>query len=140
MNLTTAWGLNLAYEHFWNPNWRTSLYGWTEKVSYNSQANALLCAAYGAPNGAGAGTTAVAAAGCNNNFSFWGVGSRTQWNVTKTFYMGVDVAYGRIVSATSANGLNPVNSSSSGCAIGGCNVGNTDNWTARFRIHKDFYP
>jgi hypothetical protein len=54
--------------------------------------------------------------------------------------MGVDVAYGRIVSATSANGLNPVNSSSSGCAIGGCNVGNTDNWTARFRIHKDFYP
>jgi uncharacterized OsmC-like protein len=60
--------------------------------------------------------------------------------VTKTFYMGVDVAYGKIESATSANGFNPVNASSSACAVGACTVGSTDNWTARFRVHKDFYP
>ena len=30
---------------------------------------------------------------CSPNFSFYQVGSRTQWNVTKDFYMGVDVTY-----------------------------------------------
>src|SRR4029077_3921091 len=26
LSLTTAWNVNAAYEHFWNPQWRTSLY------------------------------------------------------------------------------------------------------------------
>ena len=32
-------------------------------------------------------------AGCNINWNTWWLGSRTQWNVTKDFYMGVDVMY-----------------------------------------------
>ena len=35
---------------------------------------------------------AVANAGCDNNWNWWWVGTRTQWNVTKDFYMGLDVA------------------------------------------------
>ena len=31
--------------------------------------------------------------GCNPGYTEWGFGSRTQWNVTKDFYMGVDVYY-----------------------------------------------
>jgi len=142
MNLTTAWGFNASYEHFWSPDWRTSIYGAVESVKYNSQANALLCAAEGQANTnqAAAGATSIANAGCNNNFDFWAVGSRTQWNVTKTFYMGVDVAYGKLHSASSSTGFNPVNGSGTGCAIGQCSVGDRSNWTARFRVHKDFYP
>jgi Porin subfamily len=145
LNLTTAWGFNGSYEHFWAPDWRTSLYGWTEKVTYNSQANAMLCAAEAGQatiTGGVIGAGTVAAAGCNNNFTYWGIGSRTQWNITKTLYMGVDVAYGKIQSATSslAGNANPVNASATGCAVGGCTVSNTDNWGARFRVHKDFYP
>src|SRR5262249_11577460 len=31
IQLTTAWGINASYEHFWTPQWRTSLYGgWTQ--------------------------------------------------------------------------------------------------------------
>ena len=45
INLTTAWGLNASYEHFWTPQWRTSLYGGWTSVSYNSQANNILCCA-----------------------------------------------------------------------------------------------
>jgi Porin subfamily len=141
INLTTAWAFNGSYEHFWTPDWKTSVYGWYEKVEYNDQANSLLCAAYGQATG-GIGAGSIAKAGCDNNFNFWGVGTRTQWNVTKSFYMGVDVAYGKIESATSATGLPVVNASGTGCTIGNinCHVGNTDNWTARFRVHKDFYP
>ena len=28
--------------------------------------------------------------------STWWIGSRTQWNVTKDFYMGVDVLYSKL--------------------------------------------
>jgi len=142
LNLTTAWGFNGSYEHFWSPDWRTSIYGAVESVKYNSQANALLCAAEGQANTAQAvaGANSIANAGCNNNFDFWAVGSRTQWNVTKSFYMGVDVAYGKIHSASSATGLNPVFGSATACTAGACRVGDRDNWTARFRVHKDFYP
>ena len=36
LELTTAWNVNAAYEHFWNPRWRTSLYGGYAAVSYGS--------------------------------------------------------------------------------------------------------
>ena len=51
-------------------------------------------------DGVGNGANAVANAGCNNNWNWWWVGTRTQWNVTKDFYIGLDVAYTKIQSAT----------------------------------------
>ena len=36
---------------------------------------------------------------CSPNFSFYQVGSRTQWNITKDFYMGVDVTYTHLNTA-----------------------------------------
>ena len=75
-NLTTVWGFNASYEHHWSPAWQTSVYGGWDGVSYNSQANAMLCSA--ATFGTGAGNGATAGVGCNNNWSTWFVGSRTQ--------------------------------------------------------------
>jgi len=128
LELTEAWGFNAAYEHFWNPAWRTSLYGGYAEVNYGSSANAMLCVIQGA--GAGAGSTAVAAAGCNNNWSTWWLGSRTQWNVTKDFYMGLDVMYSKLDTATL-----PV-----AALAPGMSLGSEDNWAFRFRVHRDFMP
>jgi hypothetical protein len=96
--LTSAWGFNAGYEHYWTPAWHTSLYGAYYQVKYGSQANAMLCGPEGnSLNGAGVttgfGSAAVAGPGCNNSWSTWGIGSRTQWDVTKTFYLGVEVLY-----------------------------------------------
>ena len=33
------------------------------------------------------------------DWSTWWIGSRTQWNVTKDFYMGVDVLYTKLQTA-----------------------------------------
>jgi hypothetical protein len=138
LNLTTAWGVNAAYEHFWSPAWKTSVYGGYAQISYGSQANAILCVAEGGGNGAGAGATAVATAGCNNNWNTYWVGSRTQWNVTKDFYLGLDVMYQKMQSATLAGGtLTPAVTIAN---TGATNVSNEDNWAFRFRAHKDFYP
>ena len=153
VQLTTAWGVNAGYEHFWSPRWRTSLYGGYAQTSYNAEANALLCTAAGA--GTGVGTLALASAGCDNNWNQWWIGSRTQWNVTKDFYMGLDVAYTKFETATLPGGLT---GGTGGVAQGspqGANtvllpaantntfprfLSNEDNWQVRFRVHRDFYP
>jgi len=124
LELTKTWGFNAAYEHFWNPAWRTSVYGGYAAVRYNDRANAMLCVAQG--NGAGAGATAVAGAGCDNNWSTWFLGSRTQWNVTKDFYMGLDVLYSKLNTASSGLVAIPTR--------------NEDNVAVRFRVHRDFMP
>jgi hypothetical protein len=162
LQLTTAWGINAAYEHFWNKQWRTSVVGGYFDVRYNDQANAMLCSIEGFSavpgfannvnvnlNGTGLGTAAVAANGCNNNWNTWWLGTRTQWNVTPDTYFALELFYERMQSATSVNGLAPTGTpgftAASGVVPGttattGQSLGNNDNYMLRFRVHKDFYP
>jgi Porin subfamily len=113
IHLTNAWSVNAGYEHFWNPRWRTSLYGGYTRVWYDAtiknDINTHL------PGAAGTAPCGVPVAGavwppitltpgansnsCDPNYSFWQVGSRTQWNITKDFFMGVDVTYTHLNTA-----------------------------------------
>ena len=65
-----------------------------QQVTYGDTANSILCG-FG-PRYRG---YSASLAGCDNDWQTWWVGSRTQWNVTKDFYMGVDVLYTKIESA-----------------------------------------
>jgi hypothetical protein len=143
--LTSAWGVNAGYEHYWTPAWHQSLYGAFYQVSYGTgtgSANAMLCTLEGSGNGAGGpvGSTAVATAGCNNNWSMWGVGSRLQWDVTKTFYLGVEVLYSDLHSAQSFNNLVPVGNVFAGAAAASTAVKDQSNWLVSVRAHRDFLP
>jgi Porin subfamily len=142
LNLTTAWNVNASYEHFWNPRWRTSVYGGYAEVKYNDQANAILCTlqGFGAGPFNSQGTTALAAAGCDNDWNWWWVGSRTQWNVTKDFYMGLDVAYTRISGYSTPTGFLNTSGIPAGTNTAPRPVNDQDNWQFRFRVHRDFYP
>jgi Porin subfamily len=131
-HLTTAWGFNASFQHQWTPAWKTSVYGGWDKVRYDDAANAMLCYAAGF----GGDDPYTADPGCDNNWSVGFIGSRTQWNVTKSFYMGVDIMYENLHSATTGVP-----------ALGGYKFGyalfpeaNQDNWIARIRMHKDFLP
>jgi len=147
-NLTSAWGFNAGYEHYWTPAWHTSLYGAWYQVSYNANANAQLCAVSGFGN-ALAGSLAAGVPGCSNNWSTWGIGSRTQWDVTKTFYLGVEVLYQNLHSAQS--GCGSVLNGSCGVAVAGSGAGvafgnagvlenNSSSWMVSVRAHRDFLP
>ena len=150
-NLTSAWGFNAGYEHYWTPAWHTSLYGAWYQVSYNAQSNAMLCAIAGFGNGLG-GTLAIASPGCNNNWSTWGIGSRTQWDVTKTFYLGVEVLYSQLNSAKTGCGNLTTSALSGGCngsvaggnsyAFGGASLAesSSSSWMVSVRAHRDFLP
>ncbi len=147
---TTGWGVDVAYEHYWTPQWHQSLVFNYMSVSYGNQANALLCAAEGGGNSTGSFVlgTLAAAPGCDNNYQYWGVGSRLQWDVTKSFYIGVEAIYQELDSATAVGNVVPTNiatstaygATGSGCATGTCTVGNQSNWTFTVRMHKDFLP
>src|SRR5712671_3480714 len=43
VELTTVWSFNAAYEHRWNPQWRTSAYGGMFGVQYSDAAKAMIC-------------------------------------------------------------------------------------------------
>ena len=82
---------------------------------------------------------AVAAAGCNNNWDDWGVGSRLQWDVTKSFYIGVEAIYQNLDSAHTAGRQHsrlPITLANSGATT----VSNQSNWEFTIRMHKDFLP
>jgi hypothetical protein len=85
------------------------------------------------------GSNAVGVAGCDNDWTVWGVGSRLQWDVTKSFYIGVEAIYQNLESAKpNATGVLPAalvltNS-------GATHVSDESNWSFTLRMHKDFLP
>lgn len=150
VQLTTAWGVNAAYEHFWRTDLRTSLYGTYAQFSYNNAANLAMCTnmraasagaitfAGGAAGAALAGTSGIAA--CNHNFNWWVVGSRTQWNITPWFYVGFDVVYQKL--ETASNGAIVTYTAGTGQAKPTAlyTVQNQDNVAFRVRLHRDIVP
>ncbi len=135
VQLTTAWGVNAAYEHFWNPHWQTSVYGAYQAFSYNGIANGWLCTA---ENTAipGSGVAGIASAACNNNFNVWNIGTRTQFNIDSQTYLGVDVVYQSLQTASSGM----TTAYGSGAQAGAKVIGNQSAWMAEFRVHRNFYP
>ena len=134
LELTKVWGVNAAYDHVWNPQWKTSVYGSYLKWDYNTNATTSMCAT--------SPFNAITVATCNPDFSYFQVGSRTQWNVTKDFYMGVDVMYSGLntmskggIVPTSASGFPAVNNVGGNYTLKDMNA-----WAGTFRVHRDFLP
>ena len=140
LQLTTAWGVNAAYEHFWTPALRTSLVGAYTAYSYNDAASNMMFLG-GAANGAGTLATncATLITGCSGFFdwSFWSISSRTQWNITKDFYVGLEGFYGHLntmakgQTVTVGGGAQPL-------ALRTLN--DQDVFVYRMRVHRDLVP
>jgi hypothetical protein len=157
-NLTTGWGVNASYEHYWTPQFHESFIFGFEEVRYNSQANNILCAAEGA--GTGSGSFALAAPGCDNNFNLWSGATRLQYDFTKTLYIGVEFLYQHLDTATLPfNVLSPANSTAllpgendlacstnvkgvpTAAGVAPCaTIKDMNNLAVTLRIHKDFLP
>jgi hypothetical protein len=143
--LTTGWSGVLSYEHYWTPQWHQSFTGGFMQVNYSDFANDMLCALQSQTTGHGVGSAVFPALpGCDNDWSQWGVGSRLQWDVTKSFYLGVEVMYNQLNSAKSADGFVPVEAALGQptlCATAvRCTVADQHNWAFTIRMHKDFLP
>jgi hypothetical protein len=131
IELTTAWSVAAGYEHFWTPALQTSLYGSYAKVSHNANAISLICASGG-----------VYTATCNPDWSGWNLGSRTQWNVVKGLYVGLDVIYSKLKTAQSNNAgtITLAGTLNGAKAAGTYNVADQSAWNFAFRVHRDIVP
>jgi hypothetical protein len=102
-----AWEVSAYFEHYWNPNWRTSLFGSYSHISYGDAGNALLAAAFapgaaattGLGQGAASGNTkAGTLSGTTNNFDFAiaQVGTRTAWTPVQNLTLSAEFIYSRL--------------------------------------------
>jgi hypothetical protein len=101
VDLVTVWSANAAYEHLWNPQWRTSVYTGVMGVQYDQAAAQALCSSLVTAKNL---TPTQAATSCSPNWSMWEVGTRTQWNPVPDLDIGLDLVYYRL--NTSFNGQN----------------------------------
>jgi hypothetical protein len=132
IELTNVWSANVAYEHRWDPKWRTSIYtGWFG-VNYDDAAKAMIC-----PNGVqrGGAFVGVAFANCDPNFSMAELGSRTLWNPVPDLDVGVDVVWWHL--NTGFGGLATLNQIGAKPA-GTYNIKDQDALSAIFRIQRNF--
>jgi hypothetical protein len=100
---TRAFGINAAWDHLWTRNLKTSLYGAYIAFEHNATATAIICASLAASSAAGSFSAPIS--NCDPDFQFWYVGSRTQWNITPSFYIAADVAYMRLETAFAGTGF-----------------------------------
>jgi len=151
LQLTTVWGFIAAYDHQWLPNFRTSIHGSYFRVEYGDNANLAICNAQTTPNiGISPFATASAVGGsiaftpvqvaqgqCNNNFNWWVIGFRTQYNFTPWFYVSFDVIYQKLESAS--NGTVATYTALAGTAkpTAFYAIQNQDNYGLRIRVHRN---
>ena len=139
-NLTTGFGVNASFEHYWTPQFHESFVGGFLGVRYNNQANANLCSLEGF--GAGGGTAAIANAGCNKNWQLISASTRLQYDFTKSLYFGVEVLYQHLDTAKTATGLLGATLAGgfAGSVTSNAQVKDQDVVSITARLHKDFMP
>ena len=148
VELTTVWGITGFAQHLWSTKWRTSVYGGYTEIDYNGAATAIINSHLGAGGSAVCGVAAVAPAGnvavsplagnsCDPSFSYWQVGSRTQWNPHPDLDVGVDLQWTHLNTAykgaavLAANGARPA---------GPYAIDDQDIVSVMFRIQRNFLP
>jgi hypothetical protein len=136
VELTTAWGINGFYQHFWNPKWRSSIHGGYEEVDYGGGAKQIICPA-GGTTAAPVGVGMTGVTNCNPDFSWWELGSRTQWNPHPDLSLGVDVVWEHLNTAFAGTALLAANGAR---PAGTYNIEDQDVVSVYFRIQRNFLP
>src|SRR5262249_40119433 len=86
--LTTAWTAGAGYEHFWLPNFSTTVYGTYTEVSYDDTVinSRWFC---GTNGGATQNVIIPANVACDPGFKFWTIGTHTDWYPVPGFRLAV---------------------------------------------------
>lgn len=102
---SSAWEVSAFYEHYWNPAWRTSLFGNYSHISYGDAGNALMMAAFSGATAGGPGfnssSTAAARAGVlaatgSFDLGYAQVGTRTAWTPVRNLTLSAEFTYSRL--------------------------------------------
>jgi Porin subfamily len=148
---TVVWGVNAAWDHLWTPNLKTSVWGSFIKVEYNETATALMAVSLcnvipgnvpvvvPAAVGTAAGALSRITGSCDPDFLIWQVGSRTQWNITPSFYVGFDVMYQKLETGFGGSGLFTA-AANLPRPTGNYEIKDQDSVSVTARVHWDILP
>jgi len=146
IQLTTAWGVDAAYEHFWTPALRTSLVGAYTAYSYNAAASNMMCTAFATgaiantATSTGATTFGASCGAGSFDWSFYSISSRTQWNITKDFYVGLEGFYGHLNTMSKGQTLTYTVATGAAQPTGIRTLADQDVFVYRMRVHRDLVP
>ncbi len=84
LDRTSAWSVTGGFEHFWAPQWKTSLYGAYGQLNYSDAASTVLAG----------GVTGVSA-----DWNYGQIGSRTTWTPVSNLDLSLEVMYNRLNTA-----------------------------------------
>lgn len=153
IQLTTVWSALAGYQHIWSPKWRTSLFGGYVNVDYGGSATSLITGSqlavapgfganpcFAVVPGAGAATfasvTPLAGNSCNPDYSFYEIGTRTQWNPVAQLDIGLELLYTHTNTAFKGPALVAATGSRPAVTL----IDDQDVWSAMFRWQRNFYP
>jgi hypothetical protein len=151
VELTKVWSALAYYQHIWNPRWRTSWFGGYVNIDYNANATALIngsmalagrtaCGVAAGVPGAGVSTFAVVTAGagnsCSPDWSFYEIGTRTQFNPVPQLDIGLEILYTHVNTAYKGPATVPINGSRPAVTL----IDDQNVWSAMVRWQRNFYP
>jgi hypothetical protein len=84
VELTRGWSVTGGYEHRWNPQWKTSIYGAYGEIDYNNTVQAFI-------------------GGADLDWSLWQVGSRTVWTPVANLDLSLEVLYTNLNKSSLSN-------------------------------------
>jgi len=127
IDLAQSYSLAAAFQHYWTPALRQSIYAQYANYETNSaQFDSVVCA----------GTAGVSRTGCGD-WSAYQIGSRLAWTPVANLEIGLDVIYTHLDSAFSgATATWTGNQTGTRTAP----VGDGDVWAAQFRVQRNFWP
>jgi len=134
INKSDSWKFELGYEHYWNAQWRTSLYVVYTGVSYDSASTALICAG-GLASGLHGSVTAGSNCSPNNRANT--ISTRTAWNPHPSLEIGLDLIWWHLDSANAGTAVLTTNGARQG---GTYVVEDQDKYMAVLRLQKNILP
>jgi hypothetical protein len=148
LELTTAWALGAGIQHYWTPALRSSVFGTYTAVDYNAAATAMFCSgtntpvrnANGVANPAFTNVAGAGIAGCNPDFNYWAVGTRTIWNPVPNLDIGVEIVYSKIETNFDPNTTRLNFAGGGGRAAGLYTPSSEEVWSGVFRVQRNFWP
>ncbi|MGM4967805.1 porin [Tardiphaga sp. 1201_B9_N1_1] len=101
---SSAWEVSAFYEHYWNPAWRTSLFGNYSHISYGSGNDLMMASFQGLTTGgpgfnssaAGAARAGVFAGTGNFDLGLAQIGTRTAWTPVQNLTLSAQFTYSRL--------------------------------------------
>ncbi|RTL50301.1 MAG: porin [Bradyrhizobiaceae bacterium] len=133
IQLTKGFGLNGGFNHYWNANWSSSVFGSYTKIDYNDTAAASLGTAWAAAAkklGTFTGTY-------NPDFNIAQVGVVTSWTPVKGLTFSGEALYTNVDGSTKGTlvaGTGPV----AGHGPGTYTIGSQDIWSGSLRVQRNF--